>query len=87
MTDETMLPRKLPRLSDRTFSVPAETKHTNNSTKLAERLTERKEAVPAWDCVASYIYDTNGKLVVRYSEYSESSLDWMGMDQLLVYTC
>ena len=25
--------------------------------------THRKEVVvPAWDCVASYIYDTNGKL-------------------------
>lgn len=55
-----------------TFSVPAEVRHRNNSTKLADinsirpasskKLTERKEAVPAWDCVANYIYDTNGKL-------------------------
>ena len=69
MIDETMLPRK--GLFDRTFSVLAEIRHPNNSTKLADinsirpasskRLTERKEAGPAWDCVASYIYDTNGK--------------------------
>ena len=59
-------------LFDRTISVRAEIRHPNNSTKLADinsirpasskRLTERKEAVPAGDCVASYIYDTNGKL-------------------------
>ena len=70
MIDETMLPRE--GLSGRTFSVLAEIIHSNNSTKLADinsirpasskSLTERKETVPAWDCVASYIYDTNGKL-------------------------
>ena len=68
--DKTMLPRE--GLFDRTFSVLAKLRHPNNSTKLADiksirpasskRLTERKEAVPAWDCVASYIYDANGKL-------------------------
>ena len=65
-----MLPRE--GLFDRTFSVLAEIRHSNNSTKLAnvnsirpawsKKLTERKEAVPAWDCAASYINDTNGKL-------------------------
>ena len=65
-----MLPRE--GLFDRTLSVLAEIKHQNNSTKLADinsirpasstKLTERKEALPALDCVASYIYDTNGKL-------------------------
>ena len=59
-------------LFDRTISVLAEIRHPNNLTKLADissispasskKLTERKEAVPAGDCVASYIYDTNGKL-------------------------
>ena len=61
MIDETMLPRK--GLIDRTFSVFAEIKHPDNSTKLADiysvwpalskRLTES---------LASYIYNTNGKL-------------------------
>ena len=47
----------------------AEIRHPNNSTKLVDinsirrasskRLTERKEAVPAGDCVARYIYDTS----------------------------
>ena len=69
MINETMLARE--RLFDRTFSVLAEIRHPNNSTNLTDsnlirpaskRLTERREAVPAWDCVASYIYDTNGKL-------------------------
>ena len=65
-----MLPRE--GLFRRTFSVLAEIRHPNKSTKLADinstgpesskRLKERNEAVPAWDCVASYIYDTNGKL-------------------------
>ena len=64
MIDETMLPKE--GLFERTFSVLAEIKHQNNSTKFADinsikpalskRLTERKEAVLAWDCVASYIY-------------------------------
>ena len=94
MIDETMLPRE--GLFDRTFSVLAEIRHLNNSARLADinsitpalskRLTERREAVPAWDCVASYIYDTNGKLkndlVVRHSKHSESNLDCMGMDKL-----
>ena len=62
MIDETVLPRE--GLFSRTFSVLAEIIHQNNSTKLADidsirpasskRLTERKEAVPSWDCVASY---------------------------------
>ena len=70
MIDETMLPRE--RLFDRTFSVLTEIGHPNNLTKLADissirptsstRLTERKEDVPAWDCVTSYIYDRNRKL-------------------------
>ena len=65
-----LLPRE--GLFDRTFSVLSEIRHPNNSTKLADmnsirpasskRLTERKEVVPVWDCVASYIYHTNGKL-------------------------
>ena len=51
MINESMLPKE--RLFDRTFSVLAETRHPNNSTKLADislirpasskRLTERKE--------------------------------------------
>ena len=67
---ETMLPRE--GLFDRIFSVLTESRYPNKSTKLADinsirpasskRLTERKEAVPAWDCVTSYVYDTNGKL-------------------------
>ena len=99
MIDETMLPRD--GLIDRTFSVFAEIRRLNNSTKLADinsvrpalskRLTERKEAVPAWECVASYIYNTNGEvendLFVRHSEYSESNLDCIGMDELFVGTC
>ena len=70
MIDETMFSRK--GLFDRTISVLAEIRHPNNSTKLADinsirpaslnRLTKRKEAVLVGDCVASYIYDTNGKL-------------------------
>ena len=70
MIDETMFPRK--GSFDRTTSVLAEIRHLNNLTKLADinsirpasskRLTEGKEAVPAGDCVASYIYDTNVKL-------------------------
>ena len=58
-------------LFDRTFLVIAEIRHPNNSTKLADnnsirpaslkRLTEMKEAVPAW---ARYISDTNGKLKI-----------------------
>ena len=72
MINETMLPRE--GLIDRTFLVFAEIRHLNNSTKLADinsirpalrsskRLAESKEAVPAKDCVASYIYSTNGKL-------------------------
>ena len=65
-----MLPRE--GLFDRTFLVIIEIIHPNNSTKLADinsirpaslkRLTDIKEAVPAWDCVASYIYHTDGKL-------------------------
>ena len=51
---------------------------------------DRKENVSAWDFAVTYIYDTNRKaendLVVRHSEYSESSLGSMGMDQLLVST-
>ena len=56
MIDETMLPRE--GLFDRIFSVLAEIRHPKNSTKLADinsirpasskRLTERKEALPAW---------------------------------------
>ena len=70
MIDETMFPRK--GLFDRKISVLAEIRHPNNSTKLADinstrpasskRLTKRKGVVPAGNCVASYIYDTNGKL-------------------------
>ena len=70
MIDGTMLSRD--GLFDRTFSVLAEISHPNNSTKLADinsvrsasskRLTGRKEAVSAWDCVESYIYNANGKL-------------------------
>ena len=66
MTDETMLPRK--GLFARTFSVLAEIRRPNNSTKLADidsirlawwkRLTERKEVVHVRDCDASFIYDT-----------------------------
>ena len=65
-----MFPRK--GLFDRTISVLAEIRHPNNSTKLADtnsvrsasskRLTDKKEAVPAGNYVARYIYDTNGKL-------------------------
>ena len=67
-----MLPRE--GLIDRTFLVIAEIGHLNNSTKLADitsirpallkRLTEIKEAVPVWECVANYIYDTNRKLKI-----------------------
>ena len=70
MIDETMFPKK--GLFDKTISVLAEIRHPNNSTKLADinsirpvsskRVTERKEAVHAGDCVASYSYDTDGKL-------------------------
>ena len=70
MIDEAMLSRE--EVFDRTFSVLAEIRHPNNSIKLADinsirpasfkRLTERKEAVPLWDCVVSYIYNTNWKL-------------------------
>ena len=68
MIDVTMLPRE--GLFDRTFSVLAEIRHPNNSTKLADinsimpasskRLTDRKKAVSEWDYVASSTYDTNG---------------------------
>ena len=75
MTDGTMLPRE--GLFDRTFSVLAEIRHLTNLTKLTDissirpasskRLTERKEDVPAWDCVASHIaYDRNRKLKMIY---------------------
>ena len=70
MIDETMLPRE--GLFDRKFSVLAEIRHPNNSTKIGgyqlnqacivEEIDRKKGAVPVWDCVRSYIYDTNGKL-------------------------
>ena len=57
MIDETMLPRE--GLFARTFSVLAEIRHPNNSTKFADihlvsfalskRLRKRKETVPVWD--------------------------------------
>ena len=73
MIDETMFPRE--RLFGRIFSVlVAEIRHPNHSTKLADinsirpvsskRLTERKETVSGWNCVASYIYDSSGKLKI-----------------------
>ena len=95
MIDETMFPRK--GLFHRTISVLAEIRHPHNSTKLSDinsirlasskRLTERKEAVPARDCVASYIYhryeqEAENDLVVSHSEHSESNLDCMGMGEL-----
>ena len=68
----------------------------NNSIKLADissirpassnRLTERQEAVAAWDCVAlcklhlRYKREAENDLVVRHSEYSETSMDCMGTD-------
>ena len=74
MINEVMLPRE--GLYNRTFSVLAEIKYQNKTTKLAEiksglhppllkRLTEKKEAVPqssVWNSVASYIYDTKRNL-------------------------
>ena len=86
MVDENILLRE--GLFNRTFSVLEKISYENNSTKLADTnsvgtassktLTERKEAVPAWNCVAGYSDDTKeaGKdEAVRHSEYCERTLD------------
>ena len=51
----------------------------------SKRLTERKEAVPAWNCVsASYIYNKNGKLkmiqlsdILNILKATWTALEWM----------
>ena len=98
MIDETMLPRE--GLFDRTFSVYLEKSDiritrqnwqiSGNSIKPAssKRLTERKEAVGlCCKLRLRYKREAENDLVVKHSEYSESNLDGMGMDDLLVGTC
>ena len=98
MIDVTILPRE--GLFDRTFSVLAEIRHPNNSTKLADinsimpasskRLTEKKKLYLNWTMLqAQFTIQTGAEndLVVRHFEYFESNLDCMGVDKLLVCTC
>ena len=100
MIDETMLPRE--GLFDRTFSALSEIRHPNNSTKSADinsvrcasskRLTERREVVPSFMGLCCkphlrYKREAENDLVFRHSEYSESNLDCMEIDELLVCTC
>ena len=83
-----MLPRE--GLSDRTFSVLAEIRHPNNSTKLADinsvrlglhrrrdRQKERKLYLDGTVLQATFTIqtETENNLVVRHSEYSESNLE------------
>ena len=100
MIDETMLPRE--GLFDRTFSVLVEIRHPNNSTKLVDinpirpaslkrRQKERKLYPHGLGLCCKlhlrYKREAGNDLVVRHFEYSESNLDCMGIDELLVCTC
>ena len=93
MINETMLPRE--GLFDMALSVLAEIRH---STKFADvssirpasskRLTEERKLYLHGTVLHSrYKREAENDLVVRHSQYSESNLDCMEMDQLLVCTC